>query len=135
MGCGAAGHSSRTFCTGRRLDDLFGSEERFEGIKKFRRVPLRCAFHLAENLPFAIDQEGGWQILDFESSLRSALRIEVGLDRFETEFVNKRLDDLAAAAVLRHCNDDDLIAEARLHPFEGWHLAYTRLTPSGPEID
>ena len=61
---------------------------------------------------FPIDQEAGRQTLNLESPFHSTLWIEIDLDRFEPELVDKRLDRLAAAAVLRYRNDRDLVAEA-----------------------
>src|SRR5271169_5977132 len=135
MGCGAAVCSSRTCSTERGLDDLVGTEERFENIQKLGGVPFGRAFDLTEYSSFPIDQKGSRQTLDLESPSRGALWIEVSLDRFKPELVDKRLHCLAAAAVLRYRDDGDLVTQTQLHPREGWHLAQTRLAPGGPEID
>src|SRR6516165_3492907 len=118
-----------------RFDHFLVAEKRIEDLQQLGPIPFRRAFDPAKYHSFPIDQEAGRQTLDFESLFRGALWIEVSLDRFEPEPAEKRFDGLAAAAVLRYRNDGDLIAEARLHPLERWHLAQTRLAPGGPEID
>ena len=64
-----------------------------------------------------------------------AFRIEIGLDRFEPEFGNKRLHGLAAAAILRYREHSDALAEACLQALERRHLFEARRAPGGPEIN
>ena len=119
----------------RRLDDLVVAQERFEDLQQLGGIPFRCPFDPSEYPAFLINQEAGWQTLNLEGPLHSTLWIEIDLDRFEPELVDKRLDSLPAAMVLRYCDDRDLVAKARLHPLERWHFTQTRLAPGGPEID
>src|SRR5271165_2864255 len=119
----------------RRLDDLVIAQERFEDLQQLGGIPFRCPFDPSEYPAFPIDQEAGRQTPNFEGPFDNTLWIEIDLDRFEPELVDKRLDGLAAAVVLRYRDDRDLVAEARLHPLERWHLTHTRLAPGGPEID
>src|SRR6516164_9550600 len=119
----------------RRLDDLIIAQQRFEDAQQLGRIPLRRPFDPSEHPAFPINQEAGWQTLNLEGPFHSTLWIEIDLDRFELELADKRLDGLAAAAILRYRDDHNLVTEARLQPLERWHLTQTRFAPGGPEID
>src|ERR1700756_762186 len=99
-GCGAADPFSGMFSTERRLDDLVIAEKGFEGLQQLGRVPFRGTFDPPQHSSLPIDQEAGRQTLDFEGPFGAALGIEIGLDGFEPELAEERLDGLAAAAVL-----------------------------------
>ena len=135
MGCVAGGRSSRKYSTKRRLDRIIAGEERFECIEQLGRVPFRSTFDPAKDTSFPTYYKAGRQTLDFESPFRAALWIEIELDRFEPEFLDERLDDLVAAAILGYREDDDILAQARLHSIERRHLAQAWHTPGGPEVE
>src|ERR1700730_2941977 len=116
--CGAAGCSSETYSIGRRLDDPIAGEERLDHTEHLRRIPFRAAFNPAEHSPVAVDQKTRRQAPYLEGVPDDALWIDIGFDELEPELGDKRLDNLAAAAILGYGNDGDPVAEARLQALE-----------------
>src|SRR5262249_54214833 len=99
-------------------------------------VPLLGAFEAAELGAVAVDEDAGRQAAHAEGLAERRFGVEIGLQYLEVELLEKGIDDMRPAAVLRHQDDGEIRAlHGGCEAVERRHLADAGLAPGGPEID